>query len=356
MKGNNFINEMTVLYRMDNLSVIIPLAGKGTRLRPHTHSTPKPLLHVAGKPVLGHILDKLVELGVKDVYITTGYLKEKVEKYVTSNYKFNVTFREQKSMDGSAGAVRLFSDVVKGPAFIIFVDTLFDTDLSILKKTVDDGIIWVKAVEDYQRFGVVVADKDGRITDMIEKPKDPISKLANIGLYYVKDSKAMFSCIEELYSKDMKLKGEFFLPDAFKLMVKSGKKLRAVEVDGWYDCGQKDTLLETNRILLEKRYAKMKNSGSVGSNVVHSVIIPPVIIEEGAEITHSIIGPNVSVAKGVRIERCIISDSIINERAHLHMVELSDSLIGEDAVVIDTTKRLNVGDHSEIRIQHEDNA
>jgi glucose-1-phosphate thymidylyltransferase len=342
------------------MKVIIPLAGKGTRLRPHTHSTPKPLLYVAGKPVLGHILDKLQEIGIKDLCITTGYLKEKVESYVTENYSFNAEFREQKVMDGSAGAVRIWKDRIDEPVLVIFVDTIFDTDLSFLKTTKLDGVVWVKEVLDYQRFGVVVNGKDGFIADMVEKPKEPISKLANIGLYYSRDYKLLFDCIEKLYADDMKMKGEYYLPDAYKLMIKKGQHFKAVEVAGWFDCGQRDTLLETNRILLQKRYDDLKkkgvdpNTGGSDAKISHSVLIPPVAIAEGAEITHSIVGPNVSIAKGVKVDFCIITDSIINERARLQRVELVDSLIGEDAVVIDTSKKLNVGDHSEIRIQHED--
>ena len=170
------------------MKVIIPLAGKGTRLRPHTHITPKPMLKIAGKPVIDYVMDDLQRLGnVEQVIYITGHLKDKVELYARAKYPFDAVFVEQEIQDGTAGAVALARPYVDQPVFIIFVDTIFDADLSVVKRSEADGIIWVKTVDDYQRFGVVVTDADGHMTRIVEKPSTPISKRANIGLYYIKN-------------------------------------------------------------------------------------------------------------------------------------------------------------------------
>ena len=179
------------------MKVIIPLAGKGTRLRPHTHITPKPMMKVAGKPVMSYVLDELQELGnVEQIIYITGHLKEKVEEFARAEIDIPSVFIEQKVQDGTAGAIALAKTYVDQPVLIIFVDTIFDADLSMVKSVDADGIIWVKEVEDYQRFGVVVTDKDGNMTKIVEKPKTPISKRANIGLYYIRNWKLLFEGID----------------------------------------------------------------------------------------------------------------------------------------------------------------
>jgi len=181
------------------MKVIIPLAGKGTRLRPHTYVTPKPMMKVAGKPVMSYILDDLKKLGdIDQIIYITGHLKEKIEEFARSSIDVPSVFIEQKIQDGTAGAVALARKYVDEPVLIIFVDTIFDADLSVVKTTDADGIIWVKEVEDYQRFGVVVTDKDGNMTKIVEKPKTPISKRANIGLYYIKNWKLLFEGIDHV--------------------------------------------------------------------------------------------------------------------------------------------------------------
>src|SRR3954465_14254091 len=238
------------------MKVIIPLAGKGPRLRPHTHVTPKPMLKIAGKPVIDYVMEDLQKLGaVEQVIYITGHLKEKVEAYTRSKYPFDSVFIEQKVQDGTAGAVALARQHVDQPVLIIFVDTIFDADLSVTKTVDADGIIWVKEVEDYQRFGVVVTDADGNMTKIVEKPDTPISKRANIGLYYVKNWKLMLDGIDWVL-KQPPNKGEYYLTDAFQYMIDKGAKIKVVDVEGWYDAGKIDTLLETNRVMLEKGHAR----------------------------------------------------------------------------------------------------
>src|SRR5687768_3595638 len=234
------------------MKVIIPLAGKGTRLRPHTHITPKPMLKVAGKPVMAYILEDLERLGnVEQVVYITGHLKEKVEQYTRQAFSIPAVFIEQQVQDGTAGAVDLARPYVDQPVLIIFVDTIFDADLSLINRTDADGIIWVKEVEDYQRFGVVVTDDDGNMTRIVEKPKEPISKRANIGLYYIRNWKLLFEGLDHVLASPMN-QGEYFLTDAFQYMIDHGAKLKVVDVAGWYDAGKIETLLDTNRVMLTK--------------------------------------------------------------------------------------------------------
>jgi glucose-1-phosphate thymidylyltransferase len=322
------------------MKVIIPLAGFGTRLRPHTYTRPKPLISVAGKPVLGHILDKLVRLELEEIIFILGYLGDQIRDYVTTHYSFPARFLEQSELKGQAHAIYLAKEHVSGPVLIIFVDTIFDTDLSALKKEPADGILWVKEVEDPRRFGVVVTEH-GFITRLVEKPQTAVSSLAVIGLYYVKDSPMLMECIAELMEKDIKTQGEYFLADALQLMIDRRSRFVARTVEVWEDCGKPETVLHTNRYLLE-------HGGAQEIKTDNSVLIAPVYIESNAAIKDSVIGPYVSVAGGATITRSIIRDSIINENAHIEDANLSQSLVGKDAVVQGSAQRLNVGDSSRV--------
>src|SRR3954465_1403687 len=261
------------------MKVIIPLAGKGTRLRPHTHITPKPMLKIAGKPVIDCVMEGLPALGnVDQVIYITGHLKEKVERYARKKYPFASVFVEQVEQRGTAEAGAVARPHIDQPVMIIFVDTIFDADFSIVKHSDADGIIWVKEVEDYQRFGVVVTDADGNMTKIVEKPSTPISKRANIGLYYVKNWKLMLDGIDWVL-KQPPNKGEYYLTDAFQYMIDKGAKIKVVDVEGGYDAGEQGTLLDTNRTMLEK--GRAKRPASVPSDVT---IIDPVYIEENVTL------------------------------------------------------------------------
>lgn len=326
------------------MKVVIPLAGKGTRLRPHTHSVPKPMLKVAGKPVMDYVLDDVRKLGgVDEVIYITGHLKDAVERHVHEAYgDMKATFIEQVVQDGTAGAVALARPHVDQPVLIIFVDTIFDTDLSVIKTSTDDGIIWTKEVEDYQRFGVVVTDANGYMTKIVEKPSTPISKRANIGLYYIRNWKLLYDGIEHVLTRP-KNKGEYYLTDAFQYMIDAGAKLKVLDVAGWYDAGKLDTLLETNRAMLERGRAR---KGAVGADCT---IVEPVYIEDGVTLERSTIGPNVSISAGSVVRDSTLSNSVVGTGSTILKSVLDSSLIGDHAVVEGVRGSATAGDHAEIR-------
>jgi glucose-1-phosphate thymidylyltransferase len=223
---------------------------------------------------------------------------------------------------------------------IIFVDTVFEADLALVNRTDADGIIWAKEVEDYQRFGVVVTDAKGYMTRIVEKPSTPISKLANIGLYYIRAVDSLWQGIDHVLASPAN-KGEWYLTDAFQWMIDHGKRILTAEVGGWYDCGKLDTLLETNEILLRQGAARRVNFPGV---TIHD----PVYIEDGVTIERSEIGPNVSIERGTAITGSRIKHSIIGQQGKVTGVELEGSLLGNNVVLEGFRGRASLGDHSEV--------
>ncbi len=321
------------------MKVIIPLAGFGTRLRPHTYTKPKPLINVAGKPVLGHILDKLKGLDIEEIIFIVGYLGEQIKEYVTTHYHFKSRYVEQKELLGQAHAIYLAKDLVQGPTIVLFVDTLFEADLSKLQEEKYDGVIYVKEVEDPRRFGVTIVNDEGQITKLIEKPDSMKDNLAVIGLYYVKDVQKLMKAIKVLMDKNIQTKGEFYLADALQLMIDEGAILRPETVNIWLDCGKPETVLETNRYLLKHN---MDNSEKVAS--IASIIVPPVHIDPSVKIRNSIIGPYVTIAADCEVEDSIIRDSIVNEESYIKDAMLRQSLIGRKVDLLGRYRRLNLGD------------
>ena len=327
------------------MKVIIPLAGKGTRLRPHTYVTPKPMLRIAGKPVMDYVMDDVKRLGdVEQVVYITGHLKEKVEAHARDDIGLPAVFVEQAVQDGTAGAVNLARPYVDQPVLIIFVDTIFDADLSVIHTTDADGIIWTKEVEDYQRFGVVVTDADGHMTRIVEKPSEPISKRANIGLYYVRNWRLLFDGIAHVLTQPTN-KGEYYLTDAFQYMIDRGAKIRVVDVAGWYDAGQPDTLIETNRVMLEKGRARRPAALGEGARVVD-----PVYIEDGVTVTNSTVGPNVSVSAGTVIDGSEVRDAVVGARTRIVGCRLHGALVGDDVKLTGVVGAGSIGDSSEVTI------
>ena len=326
------------------MKVIIPLAGKGTRLRPHTHVVPKPMLKVAGRPVMSYVMDDVRKLGnIDQVIYVTGHLKEKVERYARDTYDMPSVFIEQQVQDGTAGAVALAKPYVDQPVMIIFVDTIFDADLSVTKTTDADGIIWTMEVEDYQRFGVVVTDQDDFMTKIVEKPTTPISKRANIGLYYIRNWKLLFEAIDHVLTTAPN-KGEWYLTDAFQYMIEHGAKIKVIDVKGWYDAGQLETLLDTNRTMLEK--GRARKPAALGST---ATIIEPVYIEDGATIENATVGPNVSLGAGCTVRDATIHNAVVGDNATITNSALHNSFLGDRVTVSGVNGSLNVGDDSVVQ-------
>ncbi len=326
------------------MKVVIPLAGYGTRLRPHTFTKPKPLINVAGKPVLGHVLDMFKNVAVEEFVFITGHLGDQIEHYVGENYPaIKARYFEQKELSGQSTAVYLAKDEMNGPMLIVFVDTIVETDLSGLANETADAVAWVKKVDDPRRFGVALVGADGYVTRLIEKPDDVRNNLVVVGFYYLKDSQAFMRAIEEQIAKSIRTKNEYFLADALQLLLDKGMKMRVQPVDVWEDCGKPETVLHTNRYLLDHGH---DNSAQI--NADDYIIIPPVNIHPSAKITHSIIGPHATIAANCLVENSIIRDSIIDEGASIQDATLAQSLIGREARVTAKFRAFNVGDSSEV--------
>ncbi len=331
------------------MKIILPVAGKGTRLRPHTHTKPKSLVRVAGKTVLEHVIASVGKLKVDEYIIITDENGEIIQKFVEKIFpKLPVKYVTQTDLLGPAHAVWLADPHIRegDDVLVVFNDTLFVTDLTRIPRLVDglDGLIYSKEVEDYRRFGVNVM-KDGIIVDMVEKPDKPISKLAQVGLYYLKDGKNFMKAIARAVEQKLTVKGEYYLPEVFKLMLRDGAKLGAPEIDEWLDCGKPETLLATNQYLLER-------SSRSHYCIEGCVIIPPVSIDSTAKVHHSVIGPHVSIAEGCQVENSVIRDSVINANSILQNVMLDHSLVGDSVELTGVMQRINMGDNSVIDMGH----
>ncbi|MEP7029105.1 MAG: sugar phosphate nucleotidyltransferase [Candidatus Eisenbacteria bacterium] len=324
---------------------IIPVAGVGSRLRPHTHTMPKALIHVAGRPILAHILDDLERLGVRDVVLVIGHMGEHIREYVDAHYAhLNRSYVDQPERLGLGHAVRMTRSLVEPhPAFIVLGDTIFRADFSEIVGGAESRI-GVKEVEDPRRFGIVEV-KDGIAVRLVEKPDQPTSNLAIVGVYYIADTPMLFEALDTLVARDIRTKGEYQLTDALQLMIERGHRIRPFTVDGWYDCGKTETLLETNRELLELKAGPHQVEAPEGS-----VFVPPVAIDPTAVIERSIVGPFVSIAARAVVRAAIVRDSIVNEDAVVEQILLEGSVIGENALVRGTFRHLNVGDSSEVRM------
>ncbi len=324
------------------MRAIIPVAGVGTRLRPHTYSTPKVLLNVAGKPIISHIMDKLIEEDVDEATIVVGHLGEMIETYLREQYeRVKLDFITQHERLGLAHSIHVARETFDNePVLIILGDTIFDVNLAPVLSGKASSL-GVKYVEDPRRFGVAVKDGD-IITKLVEKPDAPVSNLALVGLYYIRNTQLLKDAIQDLIDRDIKTRGEYQLTDALQLMIERGEVFTTFDVEGWYDCGKPETVLATNRILLEKAGNKAEIPGVV--------IRPPVYIDAGAHVENAVIGPYVTVAAGAVVENSIIRDSIVAENASVRASLLDASLIGNNASVNGRFSRLNAGDSTEIHI------
>ncbi len=326
------------------MRLVLPMAGLGTRLRPHTWSKPKPLVPVAGKTVLGHFLDPVVALPeLEEVVLIVGYLGDQIREYMSEQYPdLRVRYVVQEELSGQSHAIWLARDGLEGPTLIGFVDTLIETDFNIPS---DESAIWVREVEDPRRFGVAEVNTEALVLNLVEKPEKPQSNLAVVGFYYFEKFERLIAAIEQQLESGSKLKGEYFLADAINVMLKDGLSMRALQVEAWNDCGTQDALLKTNRYLLD--HGRDNTEAALAGNGV--VIEPPVFLDPSAQVSRSVIGPHVSIGAGCVIERTSIHDSVVDAGSHIKDSKIHDSLIGRDCHISDLDGSFNIGDASQVR-------
>jgi len=329
------------------ISIAIPMAGHGTRMRPHTWSKAKPLIHLAGKTVLDYVLDQFRTLpglsSARWVFIISPFQLEQVQEYMTRVHpEKKVEYVIQAVMRGQSDALYLAREFLHGPMLMSFSDTLIETDLSFLPEVKHDGVAWVKSIPDPRRFGVAEVNADGRVTRLVEKPTDIHNNRAVVGFYYFKSAKLLMSAIEEQMQRGISLKGEYFLTDTINVMLEKSAHFSIHEVQTWLDAGTRDSLLETNRYLLDHG-----NDNSAEAAKHPGVrVVPPVFIPADAALEGCTLGPNVSLAEGVNLRNVIASDAIIERGAHVEESTLTHSHLGRDVSVRGAHGQLNIGDNS----------
>lgn len=321
------------------MKVIVPVAGHGSRLRPHTYSTNKALLHVAGRPILSHVLEPVIALEPEEVIFVIGFRGDEVQEYVTQTFSFKATFVRQDKLLGLGYAVSLALGAgADGPTLVLLGDTIVELDL---KKFIQagDNVLGLRAVDDPQRFGIAEVSQ-GRILGLEEKPAHPKGNLAVVGLYYFNNSKPLRLALSQLLLSGQTTRGEVQLTDALQQLILSGERFTAFEIESWFDCGKKDAVLATNRHLLDKLPPPTAVDGSR--------IIPPVYIASNASVSNCTLGPYASISSGATIRNSTIRNSIVAPEAQIDNATLEDSLVGPRAVVTGYTGQLNVGDSSEV--------
>lgn len=327
------------------MKAIIPVAGAGTKLRPHTYTQPKALIPIAGKTILSHIVDQLHEAGITEFIFIVGYLGEKIQEFVTQNYPHLQThFVYQTERQGTGHAIELTKTIVgNDEVFVALGDTICEYDVKEVLYS-EHNMLGIKKVDDPRNFGVASVNDQGFIDHVIEKPSIPKSNMALVGLYKIKQSEFLFECLHHLFIQDIKSQGNYTLTDALDCMIKRGAQFKAFKVKNWFDCGKKESLLESNATLLRKSGGNIYEQHGYED----TIIIPPVSIAAGCVIRNSIIGPNVAIGANTSISQSIVRDSIIGSYTHLHEVVLDNSLIGSDASVMGLSRCLNIGDNAEI--------
>ncbi len=328
------------------MKALVPVAGVGTRLRPHTYTQPKPLIPVAGKPIISFIIDQLVEVGVKDFVFVIGHLGDKIRNYVNEKHpEINREFVFQNERQGLGHAVWTARKKIidSEEVFIVLGDTIFDVDL---QKMIDSkvSVLGIKKVEDPRNFGVAELGEENKVLRVIEKPLIPKSNMALVGLYKCIQVQQLLEALEHNITNEIRTRGEFQLTDGIQRMIDQGVEFDALLINNWFDCGKKEVLLETNGLLLQKPEFASKDL----PNYENSIIIHPVSISKGCRISNSIIGPNVTIGENTEINYSIVKHSIIGNYASIEEVVLHHSVVGSDASIKGLSQSLNIGDNTEI--------
>ncbi|QHT68320.1 NTP transferase domain-containing protein [Rhodocytophaga rosea] len=328
------------------MKAIIPVAGIGSKLRPHTHTQPKALVPVAGKPILAHIIDSLIEGGIREFILIIGYLGDKIEKYIEATYPdIKVDFIIQEPREGLGHAIWLTKEYLLQEKEILIVlgDTIVNTDLQQILQS-EHTILGVMKVHNPSLFGVAEIEHNGIIKRLVEKPRIPKSNLALVGIYKINNPPLLFSSLQYLIDHGIKTQNDYHLTDGLMHMIEAGEKMTTIQVNNWYDCGRKETLLEANAILLNRSaYKHIHYEQFPGS-----IIVPPVSLGESCQIKNSIIGPNVAIGEHTTIQSSIIENSIIGSFSELENVVLQESIIGNDSSLKGLSQSLNIGDNTEI--------
>ncbi len=342
----------------ETLKVIIPMAGWGTRMRPHTWSKPKPLVGVAGRTALDYLMDmfKTVPktIQMEFIFVLGPNLGElQIPPFIEQHYPdIKAHYVVQAEMRGQSHALFLSREHLTGPMIMCFSDTLIETDLSFLGHEQSDGVAWVKAVPDPRRFGVAEVDADGWVKRLIEKPQNMENNLALVGCYYFRRAEELLAAIDEQMERDVRLKDEFFLADAVNIMLEHGARVRVDQVETWLDTGTIDSTLETNRYLLERDGHALVEESNGKSHLPGVKIIQPVFVHETAEITDSQIGPYASIGANCRVSGSVIEDSIIESDCEISDISLRRSVVGRQAKVQGRGTRevltLNISDDSSV--------
>jgi len=319
------------------MKAVIPAAGIGKRLQPLTLTRPKVLIPVAGKPILGHILDKLIQSGIDEITLIVGYKGDMVIEYVRNNYPIQVNFVDQKERKGLGHAVEMGLVDHDEPVLIILGDTILDLDFNHFVKS-NKNIIGVMEVEDPRRFGIAELE-GGRVKHLIEKPEHSVSNLAIAGIYLLQHENLLKKAIRNIIDNNITTKGEYQLTDALQVLLDWNEEMIVEKIHACYDCGTRETLLNTNRHLLNHLTPEQLS-------FKNTIIVPPVYIHSDASVADSVIGPYVSIAQGAVVERSILEDTIIDETAHVRNAVLKNSLIGQAAEVYGTDHSIDVGDAS----------
>jgi len=329
------------------MKAIIPVAGTGTKLRPHTYTQPKALIPIAGKPILAFIIDEMIEAGINEYIFIIGYLGDKIKDFVEKKYpNIKAVFVDQPSREGIGHAIWHARNAVKEnePVFIALGDSVFDLNMKEIVSA-PTSLLCVKKVDDPRTFGVVEMDeKGGLINRLIEKPQIPKSNLALVGLYKINESKALFEALDYNIKNNIVTRGEIQLTDALMRMIENGVVFKGYKVNNWFDCGRKETLLETNSILLKK----MGHTLASTLQYENSIIIDPVSIADNCKLNNCIVGPNVTIGENTSIASSILKDSIIGSNSVISDVLLHHSLVGNDATIRGMSQTLNLGDDTEI--------
>lgn len=326
------------------MKAIIPAAGAGTKLRPHSYTQPKALIPLAGKTVLSIIIDQLRHAGINEFIFIVGYLGEKIQDYVKSKYpELKAHYVHQVDRQGVGHAIRLTRSIVDSDeVFVVLGDTICEYDVQEVVKS-PYSMIGVRKVDDPREFGVAEIEEDGFISHLVEKPHIPKSNMAMVGVYKIKESEQMFQCLESNIRQGLRSHGEYSLTDALDCMLKMGVRFQSFKVENWFDCGKRETLLESNATLL-KKFAPQTDAAAYEN----TVIVPPVSIGNGCSIKNSIIGPDVTIGDNTVIDYSIVKNSIIGSFSNLLDIVLDDSVIGSDTNLRGESRSLNIGDNTSI--------